>query len=474
MMAAVLFAAELTTAFNGAHVRIAPTVHEARVSAPIVMSSNKYASKSKPRTSLAAEGTGAVVPTGSVAGLLPTNDSGLQLEEPIALQKAVQLLAAQDTELKELEEKLNKARLSREKLSGEVTRLKTEADKLAQAQRQAVNEEELVTQSAREPMLEPPTPVEAPVAAAAKSTLIGGKKGKKGKKKKFEKGPGKRETQSETPAATLEAAPAPDSSTEPLPMFPRSAPAASARARPADWNPKALGAPTFLPEEAELFTKQFLPGYLEASPPYLDGELPGDIGFDPWALAVLANPPMTTEGLVALDKECRTAEERNCKMLALSPEEQSAKVAWMRSSELKHGRLAMLASAGWVMAELANGNKSDGTGPLAQATNGRAPSLFNGHLLDYLPFLIVVGTALSAFEVMTKGSVTNGDYGFDPLGLAKGSGPGARRTLEKAEIKHGRAAMMAITGFAVQEFVWGTPVVEQTPVFFLPFGGIGR
>jgi|TARA_B110000196_G_C20539392_1_gene383698 light-harvesting complex II chlorophyll a/b binding protein 4 len=35
----------------------------------------------------------------------------------------------------------------------------------------------------------------------------------------------------------------------------------------------------------------------------------------------------------------------------------------------------------------------------------------------------------------------------------------------------GRAAMMGITGFAVQECVWGTPVVDQTPFFFLPFGG---
>ena len=34
--------------------------------------------------------------------------------------------------------------------------------------------------------------------------------------------------------------------------------------------------------------------------------------------------------------------------------------------------------------------------------------------------------------------------------------------------------MMAITGFAVQELVWGSPVVEQTPFFFLPFGGLGR
>ena len=43
-----------------------------------------------------------------------------------------------------------------------------------------------------------------------------------------------------------------------------------------------------------------------------------------------------------------------------------------------------------------------------------------------------------------------------------------------SEVKHGGAAMMGITGFAVQEFFWGTPVVEQTPFFFLPLGGFGR
>ena len=30
-------------------------------------------------------------------------------------------------------------------------------------------------------------------------------------------------------------------------------------------------------------------------------------------------------------------------------------------------------------------------------------------------------------------------------------------------------AMMAITGMAIQEFLYGTPVVDQTPGFFMPF-----
>ena len=36
-----------------------------------------------------------------------------------------------------------------------------------------------------------------------------------------------------------------------------------------------------------------------------------------------------------------------------------------------------------------------------------------------------------------------------------------KANVAKAEMWHGRVAMLAITGFAVQEAVWGTPVVEQ-------------
>ena len=41
--------------------------------------------------------------------------------------------------------------------------------------------------------------------------------------------------------------------------------------------------------------------------------------------------------------------------------------------------------------------------------------------------------------------------------------------MDEVESKHGRLAMLAVTGFAVQEFVYGKPVVEQTPQFFHPF-----
>merc|ERR1719199_1248113 len=47
-----------------------------------------------------------------------------------------------------------------------------------------------------------------------------------------------------------------------------------------------------------------------------------------------------------------------------------------------------------------------------------------------------------------------------------------RKEMETAEIKNGRLAMLAITGFAIQEAIYGTPVVDQTPLFFTFFGDI--
>ena len=57
-----------------------------------------------------------------------------------------------------------------------------------------------------------------------------------------------------------------------------------------------------------------------------------------------------------------------------------------------------------------------------------------------------------------------GDVGFDPLGLMD-----KRADMATAEIKNGRLAMLAITGMAVQEFIYGTPVIQQTPQYFKPF-----
>jgi len=277
------------------------------------------------------------------------------------------------------------------------------------------------------------------------------------------------------PVAPVESSPiASETTTSKLPPIAGSTKAMAAEySRTTEWNPNRLDV-SALPGPIQA---QFVPSYLMEPPSYLDGSMAGDVGFDPWGLVALAKPTAAT------DKFARTAKERDAKMLAMTAEEQKEALAWMRESELKHARLAMLAAAGWPLSELASG-------PFLQelGTNGRAPSLFNGHLPDFWPFLIVAFAPIAYLEFQNKDSLPGGDYGFDPLGLAGEQKPyGAfpfdaflgKKTpidsiryakdleaMKSAEIKNGRLAMMAITGFAVQEFVWGGPVVEQTPFFF--------
>ena len=59
-----------------------------------------------------------------------------------------------------------------------------------------------------------------------------------------------------------------------------------------------------------------------------------------------------------------------------------------------------------------------------------------------------------------------GDVVGDKIPWVRYSDPAVKEFKLNAERNNGRAAMMGITGFAVQEFVWGGPVVEQTPFFF--------
>lgn len=256
-----------------------------------------------------------------------------------------------------------------------------------------------------------------------------------------------------------ESAPSPRAAAVPA----NDAPAGIVGARPAYvWNPTGLTVDG-LPSELQPFKDQFVPEFVVGVPSYLDGKTyQGDVGFDPWALVALADPkPDRLQALV-------WAKDRKAHLEAMPPEERAASLKWMREAELKHARLAMLAAAGWPLGELLN--------PLA-ATGGRAPSLFNGQLIENGVPVAAVLAGLAFLEVQTQGSSAGasrkvipygesqaGDYGFDPLREYTQYFPA--RDMQLAEIKHGRAAMMGITGFAVQEALWGSPVVEQTPFFF--------
>lgn len=170
-------------------------------------------------------------------------------------------------------------------------------------------------------------------------------------------------------------------------------------------------------------------------PPALDGTLAGDVGFDPLGFA------KNKEDLIKY-----------------------------REAEVKHGRLAMLAAAGWPLSELFDKKFASLFGlPAVLDNTDRAPSVLNGGLGKISPVywaVCLAGAAAIDLYGIAKASKQPGyfpgNYGFDPLGVYPKDAEGQQR-MQLAEIKNGRLAMIAITAFAVQEFVTHTGVVDATP-----------
>jgi len=177
-------------------------------------------------------------------------------------------------------------------------------------------------------------------------------------------------------------------------------------------------------------------------PKLLDGTLAGDVGFDPFGFAG----------------------------------EDKATLLYMREAEIKHSRLAMLAAVGWPLAELWDKKIAAFLGLQPGLTDsGESPSLLNGGLDKIEPeYWIIVVAIAGLFENESKNTqesqgnkYTSGDCGFDPLNLFPEDKAG-QLTMQTKELKHGRIAMMAILGYAVQEALYNVPVTAETPMFFTP------
>jgi hypothetical protein len=126
---------------------------------------------------------------------------------------------------------------------------------------------------------------------------------------------------------------------------------------------------------------------------------------------------------------------------------------YCRALELKHGRVAMLATLGFVVPELI------GTWPselgLFDASNpitawGSVPALGILQILAVI-YLIEKQTGTGA----ENGRIP-GDIGFDPLNLSR---DGIDERLALAELKNGRLAMIASIAFIVQSALTGKGVI---------------
>merc|ERR1712078_484464 len=203
-------------------------------------------------------------------------------------------------------------------------------------------------------------------------------------------------------------------------------------------------------------------------PTWLDGSLPGDRGFDPLGLAkpveylqfdldqldqnAAQNVAGSVIGTFKPDVKQVTSE-------SLQPYSEVFGLQRFRECELIHGRWAMLATLGAIVAESATGVSWVDAGKI-ELDGARYLSFdlpFSISQLCWIELFAVGGAELYRNgELSSEGRLYPGGV-FDPLSLAtpgKASNEQVNR-LREAEIKHGRLAMVAFFGFCVQAYAVG-------------------
>eukprot|EP00308_Calcidiscus_leptoporus_P017474 CAMPEP_0119375402 /NCGR_PEP_ID=MMETSP1334-20130426/35586_1 /TAXON_ID=127549 /ORGANISM="Calcidiscus leptoporus, Strain RCC1130" /LENGTH=197 /DNA_ID=CAMNT_0007393703 /DNA_START=11 /DNA_END=604 /DNA_ORIENTATION=+ len=168
-----------------------------------------------------------------------------------------------------------------------------------------------------------------------------------------------------------------------------------------------LGAPQMLKSQALPFVD---------APPKLDGSMAGDVGFDPLSLS------------------------------------EAYDIKYLREAELKHGRICMLATLGYVAVDL--GFYAPGA-PKVSSLAAHDVTVKSGHMLLLL-FTVAIFEALSynAISEMMSGETDRepGDYYLDAFGWAAGD---KRKQMQLAEVVHGRTAMLAFSGIVTQSALKG-------------------
>ena len=159
-------------------------------------------------------------------------------------------------------------------------------------------------------------------------------------------------------------------------------------------------------------------------PPALDGSMAGDVGFDPLGFTTTIT-------------------------------ELGGDLKYVREAELMHGRVSMLATVGFWFPALVGKLPNPATAALTTdpiAVQYELPPAILGQLF----FTMALCEGLRARFVYNS-ETPAGEHGFDPMGFLPKycDTPDKMMKMKTAEIKHCRAAMVAITGFWFQKMVTG-------------------
>jgi light-harvesting complex II chlorophyll a/b binding protein 4 len=201
-------------------------------------------------------------------------------------------------------------------------------------------------------------------------------------------------------------------------------------------------------------------------PGWLDGSLPGDRGFDPLGLSrpsdfvqigVDENDINAGKNFKAGVDGTFQAQPDQVTETRLAPYSEVFGLQRFRECELIHGRWAMLACLGAIVAEATTGVSwaEAGKVELDGATYAGFDLPFSITQLVWIEAIRVGGAEIYRnTELDPERRLYPGGF-FDPLGLASDNDPEKVFRLKTAEIKHGRLAMVAFAGYGVQALSTG-------------------
>ena len=147
--------------------------------------------------------------------------------------------------------------------------------------------------------------------------------------------------------------------------------------------------------------------------------------------------------------------------LGLSKDVDAGRLAFYREAEIKHGRVAMLASVGFLFQEHYTFTGIDSPSYVSFEQPGLAVMLGNFEGKSVETFMQLDGGIVAEqnesklFRI--KEDHLPGDLGFDPLGL-KPTNDKDLKSMATKELNNGRLAMIGIAGMVAQELVSGMKI----------------
>jgi len=140
-------------------------------------------------------------------------------------------------------------------------------------------------------------------------------------------------------------------------------------------------------------------------------------------------------------------------------------IKYLREAELKHGRVCMLASTGYMAQEFFSLPNYPGYSPNAVEAASSVPPEAFAQIIIFMGWLEIIGNkGKYTMTDMFEDGRAPGDLGFDPLKF--GENKETRARLEMAELKNGRLAMIAFSGMIHQTFVTGKPLFASLGEIF--------